>query len=135
MAHIVKDVCVQSRVRLCSTLWTVARQAPLSIGFSGQEYWSGSPFPPPADLSDAGIEPASLTSPELAGGFFTTRGPWETPKVKGSICVAHRGQQVVLVAGGGCLGSPGPQSPATTRGQRGSPSFPPVKDQQEGISD
>ena len=46
-----------SRVRLCATPWTVARQAPLSLGFSRQEYWSGLPFPPPGDLPDPGIEP------------------------------------------------------------------------------
>ena len=43
-----------SRVRLSVTLWTVAHQAPLSTGFSRQEYWSGLPFPPPGDLSDPG---------------------------------------------------------------------------------
>ena len=46
---------------------TVACQTPLSMGFSRQEYWSGLPFPPPGDLSDPGIEPASLASPALAG--------------------------------------------------------------------
>ena len=54
------------------TLWTVDRQAPLSIGFSRQEYWSGLPCPPPGDLPVPGIEPAYLRSPALAGGFFTT---------------------------------------------------------------
>ena len=54
------------------TPWSVARQAPLSIGFSRQEYWSGWPFPPPGDLPDSGIEPESLTSPALAGRVFTT---------------------------------------------------------------
>ena len=54
------------------TLWTVARQAPLSIGFSRQEYWSGSPFSPPRDLPDPGIQPTSLMSLALTGGFFTT---------------------------------------------------------------
>ena len=48
-----------SHVRLSSTLWTVAYQAPLSMEFSGQEYWSGLPFPFPGDLPDAGIEPGS----------------------------------------------------------------------------
>ena len=48
-----------SRVRLFVTPWTVAYQAPLSVGFSRQEYWSGSPFPSPGDLSDPGIEPRS----------------------------------------------------------------------------
>ena len=51
---------------------TVAYQAPPSMGFSRQEYWSRLPFPPPGDLLDLGIEPPSLKSPELAGGFFTT---------------------------------------------------------------
>ena len=46
-----------SRVTLCGTLWTVACQAPLSMGFSRQEYWSGLPFPPPGDLPDPEIEP------------------------------------------------------------------------------
>ena len=46
-----------SRVRLFATPWTVARQAPLSIGFSRKEYWSGLPFPSPGDLPDPGIEP------------------------------------------------------------------------------
>ena len=58
-------------------LWTVARQAPLSMGFSRQEYWSGLPFPSPGDLPEPGIEPASLVSSELAGGFFTIRATWE----------------------------------------------------------
>ena len=61
-----------SHVRLFATLWTVARQAPLSMGFSRQEHWSGLPFPPLGNLSDPGIEPVSLSSPILAGGFFTT---------------------------------------------------------------
>ena len=56
------------------TPWTVARRAPLSVGFSRQEYLSGLPFPAPGDLSDPEIEPSSLTSPALAGGFFTTSG-------------------------------------------------------------
>ena len=61
-----------SHVRLFATLWTVARQAPLSTGFSRQEHWSGLPCPSPGDLPDPGIEPVSLMSPEVAGGFFTT---------------------------------------------------------------
>ena len=51
------------------TLWTLAHQALLFMGFSSQEYWSGFPFPPPGDLPDPGMEPSS---PALAGGFFTT---------------------------------------------------------------
>ena len=48
-----------SRVRLFATPWTVAYQAPLSIGFSRQEYWNGLPFPSPGDLPDPGVEPRS----------------------------------------------------------------------------
>ena len=62
----------QSRIRLFVTPWTVAHQAPLSIEFSRQEYWSGLPFPPPGNLPNPGIEPTFLISPALAGGFFTT---------------------------------------------------------------
>ena len=54
-----------------ATLWTMAHQAPLSMGFSRQEYWSGLPWPPPGDLPDPVIESKSLTSPALAGKFFT----------------------------------------------------------------
>ena len=50
-----------------ATPWTVMHQAPLSMGFPRQEYWSGLPFPSPGDLPDPGIKP---TSPALAGGFF-----------------------------------------------------------------
>ena len=63
------------RVGLFATPWTVARQAPLSMGFSRQEYWSGLPCFPPGDLPYPGIEPESLMSPEFAGGFFTTSVP------------------------------------------------------------
>ena len=66
-----------SFIQLFATLCTVARQAPLSMGFSRQEYWSGLPCPPPGDLPDSGIEPVSLMSPALAGGFFTTSATWE----------------------------------------------------------
>ena len=61
-----------SKTWLFATLWTIACQAPLSIGFSRQEYWSGLPYPPPGDLPDPGVEPTSLMSSALAGGFFTT---------------------------------------------------------------
>ena len=59
------------------TVWTGAHQAPPSMGFPRQEYWSVLPFPPPGDLPDPGIEPTSLMSPELAGGFFTIGATWE----------------------------------------------------------
>ena len=61
-----------SHVRLFASLWTVISQAPLSTGFSRQEYWSGLPFPTPRDLPDPGIEPKSLSSSTLAGRFFAT---------------------------------------------------------------
>ena len=59
-------------VRLFVTPWTVAHQAPLSMEFSGQEYWNELPFPPPGDLPDPGIELDFLASPALADRFFTT---------------------------------------------------------------
>ena len=62
-----------SRVQLFATLWTVAHQAPLSMGFSRQEYWSGLPCPPPRNLPDSGIEPEFV----MAGRFFTTSTTWE----------------------------------------------------------
>ena len=71
---------LQSRPTL-SDPWTVARQAPLSVGFSRREYWSGLPFPPPGDLPHAGMETASLVSPALAGGFFTNCAPYEAHKL------------------------------------------------------
>ena len=61
-----------SHVQLFTTLWTVAHQAPLSVGFPRQEHWSRLPCSLPEDLPDAGMEPVSLRSPALAGGFFTS---------------------------------------------------------------
>ena len=66
-----------SHVRFCATQWTIACQAPLSMGFPRPEHWNGLPRPPPGDLPNPGCEPASLTSPALAGGFFTTGATWE----------------------------------------------------------
>ena len=67
-------VCVQSlsHVKLFANPWTIARQAPLSMGFSGQEYWSGLPFPSPGDFPNPGIKP---TSPTLTGRFFNPPHP------------------------------------------------------------
>ena len=67
-----------SRAPLFVTPWTVVRQAPLSMGFSRQESWSGVPFLPPGDLPGPGIEPST---PALVGRFFTT----EPPKGKGGV--------------------------------------------------
>ena len=67
-----------SHIRLFETLWTVACQAPLSMGFSRQEYWSGLPCPPPGDLPNPGIKPSvSLCLLHWTGRFFTTRASWE----------------------------------------------------------
>ena len=68
-----------SRVQLFVIPWTAALQAPLSLGFSRQEYWSGLPCPPPGDLPNPGIKPVSLVSLALAGRFFTTGATWEVP--------------------------------------------------------
>ena len=72
------SVCVRARsqslshVWLSLTLWTIAHQTPLSMGFSGQEYWSGLPFPPLGHLPSSGIQPASPASPAcILGRFFT----------------------------------------------------------------
>ena len=64
-----------SCVQLFVILWTVAHQAPLSMGFSRQEYWNGLPCHPPGDLPDPGIK---FRSPVLAGWFSTTSTTWET---------------------------------------------------------
>ena len=84
--HRQKNLHKQTSVELCfscvwlfATLWTVVHQAPLSTGFSRQEHWSGLPCPPPRDLPNPGMELASLTSPALAGGFFTTSTTWKAP--------------------------------------------------------
>ena len=66
-----------SHVRLSVTPWTIAHEAPLSMGFSRQENWSGLSCPPPGDLPDPGIKPVSLMSPALAGRFFATGATWE----------------------------------------------------------
>ena len=73
------------------TPWTVALQAPLSTGFSGEAYWSGLTFLPPGQLPDPGIELMSLMSPALAGGFFTTSANWEVPHFEGmGLYCVHR---------------------------------------------
>ena len=76
--------CMNERMHVCSIVfnsfaipWTVAHQAPLSMGFSKQAYWSELPFPTPGDLTIPGNEPMSLASPAQAGEFFTTSATWE----------------------------------------------------------
>ena len=79
-----------SRVQLFVTLWTVARQAPLSVGFSRQESWSGLPCPPPGDLPDPGIEPGS---PALGVWSFS---PWTTREVPPLTIFKARSHWVVV---------------------------------------
>ena len=73
--------CVHAKLlQLCLTLCDPMDRSPPgspSMGFSRQEHWSGLPWPPPGDLSDLGIEPASLMSPAFTGGFFTAS--WGAP--------------------------------------------------------
>ena len=64
------------------TPWTVAHQAPPSVEFSRQEYWSGFPFPPAGDVPDQEIKPTSPGSPALAGRYFTTVPPTMAKNVK-----------------------------------------------------
>ena len=75
-----------SHVRLFATLWTLAHQATLSMGFCRQQYWSGLPCPPPWDLADPGIEPSSLTPPALASRFYTSSTTWDI-YVRERVCV------------------------------------------------
>ena len=69
-------------VWLFETLKTIASQAPLSMEFSRQEYWSGMPFPTSGESSNPGIKSMSVASPELAGRFFTTSTAWEPYKTE-----------------------------------------------------
>ena len=66
-----ESLCMFTCVQLFVTPMDLARQAPLCMGFSRQEYWSGLPFPIPGDLPDPGIEAVSLSSLALAGRFFS----------------------------------------------------------------
>ena len=80
-----KKTCVYVRVlnlvQLFSTPWAVACEAPLSVGFSRQEYWDGLLVPSPKDLSDPGIKPTSPASPALAGRFLPTEPPGKPGKM------------------------------------------------------
>ena len=72
-----------SCVQLSSVTWTVAHQAPLSMEFFRQEYWSGLPFPTPGDLPNPGVEFASLAPPALADGFITPHYLGSPPWIPG----------------------------------------------------
>ena len=76
---------LQSCPTLCNPM-DYSPQAPLSMGFSRQEYWSGLPCPPPGDLPDPGIKPISLMFPALAGRFFTASAAWEALESRTIIC-------------------------------------------------
>ena len=75
--------------------WTVAHQAPLSVEFSRQEYWSRLPLPTPGDLPDPGIEPVSLVSLTLAGRFFPTAPPWN-PRLDKLGCIYLMGNHLAI---------------------------------------
>ena len=85
-----------SHVQLFVMLWTRARQAPLSMGFSIGEYWSGLPCPPPGNLPNPGIEPISLMSPTLAGGFFITSATCMYPSNLSSLFDCDFYWQIIL---------------------------------------
>ena len=90
---------LSSRSVVPDSLWTVAHQAPLSMGFPMQEYWTGLPFHSPGDLPDPGIELASLAPPTLAGGFFTSSATREALvtllEAKCTILLGHVGKENV----------------------------------------
>ena len=76
-ALLTNPICMRTQSQSISLQppWTAARQAPLSMGFPRQGYWSGLPFPSLGDLPHLGIELVSLVSPALTGRFFTTGPP------------------------------------------------------------
>ena len=102
-----QSACAQllSLVQLFVTLWTVARQAPLSMGFSRPEYWSGLPCPPPGDHLNPGVEPASLVSASLADRFFTTSTTWEaagcSEQLSNNLWIQKKGRALSWVGGWG----------------------------------
>ena len=116
-----------SYVWLFATPWTLAHQAPLSMGFSRQEHWSGLLFPSPEDLPEPEIEPTSLPSPALDGTFLTTSATWETPIPQcllgtGSrTCCRYRNPQMLTSCdlGIGILGSTRWIQPTTDHKQYG----------------
>ena len=75
--------CVVMKSCLFATPWTIAHQAPLSMGFPRQEYWNGLPFPPPGHFPNPGIELMIPVSPALAGGFLFTTEPPGKPSLEG----------------------------------------------------
>ena len=97
-----QELCVLShfsRVRLFATLWTISCQAPLSMGFSRQEYWSGLPCPPPGDLPYLGIKPTSLMSPALESEFFTASATWDALQGMRLHCIPQASGQLGVATG------------------------------------
>ena len=84
-----------SHVRLCDPMDCIARQAPWPMGFSRLEYWSVLPCLSPRDLPYPGIEPRSLMSPALAGGFFTTSATWEAQNKYSKLLIVGSGHMGV----------------------------------------
>ena len=79
-------VCFVAQSCLTASPWTVAHQAPLSMEFSRQEYWSGMLFRSPGDLPTSGIKPTFLVSPALSSWFLTASATWEAPTMNLSGC-------------------------------------------------
>ena len=101
-------VCVHAHTQLCQTLfeipWTIAHQAPLSMGFPRQEYWSGLPFPSPGDLPDSGIKHTSLASPARTDRFLVLHiklvflGIYSFLNMAGSFWQSFRNSLIVIEA-------------------------------------
>ena len=89
--------CLSLCLSLCNSIDGSLPDSSHSMGFSRQEYWGGLPCPPPGNLPDPGIKPASLTSPALAGGFFTTSATWE-PLFYGGCYLSHLVSSVILTS-------------------------------------
>ena len=83
-----------SRVRLFATPWTIAYQAPPSMGFSRQDYWSGFPFPSPGDLPDPGLEPRS---PALQGDALTSEPPGKPLMSGSSLAFRDSGNDIAYI--------------------------------------
>ena len=112
ISHPWMHVQLLSCVRLFATLWTAARQAPLSMGFFKQEHWRGLPFPPTVGLPDSGSESSVFCASSIASGFFTVEPSGkpishvyyvqgEKKKKKGSKCMLTKAS---LFASCGCKG-------------------------------
>ena len=99
--HVMSCVCMISHIWLFTTPWTVAHQAPLSVEFSREEYWSKLPFPSAGDLPDPGIEPTSLESPVFLFSHYARWWVWDTerisslPKIHSSTIKDRNGEDLV----------------------------------------